>query len=338
MCVGVYVCVSCVFVCRCQSYPPFPSQAPTTPRLLLATTSDKLKLKLQRPVVPNFVPMSVRDWLTDLHLECHRPNLLVLGYRDGDILLLENMSDTKIAALDIRKRVHVAKFKAGIKKLGELLFKGRKPEGTLRMMVCVCVCVCGCGCGCVCVCVFYFRATAHVTYTVCVCVCVCVCVYVCVCVCVCLSVHVSSLSSCNLSLSPLTLPSGADPTRPNSQDDASAGHSALPSHLTPIHDGRVTLPANALSGIWGLWQALSKFPSQTRRRARPRSVCLPWPCWSLLCCALLVLFVDDGLLIRCPSLTTPTFTASLAPVPPAAACPHVSPDPHSPALFLTRTH
>lgn len=71
----------------------------------------------------------MKDWLEYLHLECYSNNLLALGYGQDDLVLLENLSDREITALGIKKRAHVRKFKAAIKKLGELLFQGRQPEG-----------------------------------------------------------------------------------------------------------------------------------------------------------------------------------------------------------------
>lgn len=87
------------------------------------------KLKLQRPVVPVSIPTTMRDWLEYLHLECYRNNLLALGYGDGDLVLLEHVTDTETKAIGITKRAHVKKFQAGIKKLKDLLFQGRQPEG-----------------------------------------------------------------------------------------------------------------------------------------------------------------------------------------------------------------
>lgn len=96
-------------------------------RLLDASSGGKLKL--QRPVVPALIPTTLKDWLVYLHLEQYGNNLQLLGYGDRDLVLLENVSDAEIKALGITKRAHVQKLKLGIKKLQELLFQGRQPEG-----------------------------------------------------------------------------------------------------------------------------------------------------------------------------------------------------------------
>ena len=44
-------------------------------------------------------------------------------------MLLETFGDAEIAAMGISKRAHIKKLKDGIKKLAELLFQGRQPEG-----------------------------------------------------------------------------------------------------------------------------------------------------------------------------------------------------------------
>ena len=69
--------------------------------------------------------------LAYLHLDRYRASFRALGYRDKDILLLENFTANDIAAAGVEKRAHKKKLADGIKKLGELLDEGRHPEGML---------------------------------------------------------------------------------------------------------------------------------------------------------------------------------------------------------------
>ncbi len=100
---------------------------PLTRRLVDASQGSKLKL--QRQPIPSHIPETILSWLEYLHLEKYYENFRALGYRNTDIVLLENFSARDIKAAGILKRAHVKKFSDAIKRLGELLVQGRQPEG-----------------------------------------------------------------------------------------------------------------------------------------------------------------------------------------------------------------
>jgi len=101
----------------------------------LLEASNPSKLKLQRAPVPAIIPTTLSDWLVYIHLECYPNNFRALGYGQNDLVLLENFGVADINALGVRKRAHVKKLQDAIKKLGELLFQGRQPEGLPKDMI-----------------------------------------------------------------------------------------------------------------------------------------------------------------------------------------------------------
>ncbi len=93
---------------------------------------DPARFKPIRPPIPPTIPSSLNDWLSYLHLERYYTNFEAMGFAQKtpeDVIIMETLTEKDLMSMGITKLAHVNKLVKAVKKIKDLAFQGRTPEG-----------------------------------------------------------------------------------------------------------------------------------------------------------------------------------------------------------------